>query len=170
MGRTSNKPETTPEITPENTPETSGGSVPENGADYEERLRKMEKLLEEQSKLLSEQNKALEERDNALEEMKAAFESKKKAFTLPDEVIKNEARMKEKVKVFVTYNPLDPKSSHVPVLDPITNKVVQVKRGEEVEVSRAVYEILQHSMKSDKNTALIATELSEKFEKETENL
>ena len=78
--------------------------------------------------------------------------------------------MREKVVVFITPNPLDPKNTHVPVLDPITNKIVQVKRGEHVKVNRAVFEILQHSMKSDNKSAMLATELSDKFKEDTDNL
>lgn len=162
MGRTAN--------TPENAPEVQGSAAP--AVDYDERIKKMEELIAKQSKMLEEQSKALDERAKKLEELQVSLEAqnKGKLQKLPDEVIKNEARMRERVKVYVTVNPLDPKSSHVPVLDPTTNKIVQVKRGEEVEVSRAVYEILQNSMKSDKNSALIATELAEKFKEETENL
>ena len=162
MGKTQTKPEATPENT-EDQKSVADTALNEGGKDYEDRLKKLEDLL-------LKQNEALEAREKELQEMKEALSQQKKPETLPTEVIENEERMREKVKVFVTVNPLDPKSSHVPVLDPITNKVVQVKRGEEVEVSRAVYEILQNSMKSDKNTALIATELSDKFQKETENL
>lgn len=162
MGRTAN--------TPENAPEVQSSAAP--AVDYEERFEKMEKLILKQNEMLEAQSKVLDEKTKKLEELQASLEaqSKGKLQKLPQAVIENEARMREKVKVYVTMNPLDPGSTHVPVFNPITRKIDQVKRGEEVEVSRAVYEILQNSMKSDKNSALIATELAEQFKEDTENL
>ena len=147
-------------------------SATEGKAIDNELLKKLLDEVDELKKTVQTQQETIAEKDKAFESLKTAVneQNKKSLKILPESVIEREKAMREKVVVFVTPNPLDPKNTHVPVLDPITNKIVQVKRGEHVEVNRAVFEILQHSMKSDNKCALLATELSDKFKEDTENL
>lgn len=135
----------------------------------------LNKLIEEMNELkalVKNQQEIIDEKDKTFENLKSAIEeqNKRNMKKLPDDVIEREKSMRDKVMVFISPNALDPKNTHVPVLNPITNKTDKVIIGEHVEVNRAVYEVLQHSMESDKKYALIASELSEKFEKDTENL
>jgi len=152
--------------------ENKDNAVTETTVDENQILQKLLKTVTKLEKEVETQKKESEKKDKVIEELVKKIEEKNnsKSEALPDEVIKREKSMRDEVVVQVTINPLDPKNTHVPVLNPITNQVMRVKRGEDVLVPRAVYEILQNSMKADKNTALIAKDLAEKFTEETEKL
>ena len=115
---------------------------------------------------------ALEERIAQLEEMLAA----KKGATgpapassvLPPEVIENEKRMRELIDFYVPVDPINRSNTDLKVMNPITESLMILKRGERVKIPRCVYEILQHSDEQNIVVADLTDKLAREYE-ESEN-
>ncbi len=111
-------------------------------------------------------------KDEIIAQLKSAVEdkNKKSLSELPTDVVEREKRMRDKIDITVTRNPLDRGSTDVPYLDPITGDMCKIQRGVKTEVSRAVYEILMNSMQSDEYTTIIAEEKAKEFVEATKAL
>lgn len=108
---------------------------------------------------------------DVINQLKAAIDdnNQRTMGILPEDVVEREKRMRERVEVLVTRNPLDP-SVDVPYIDPHTGKTCKIQRGVKTVVSRAVYEVLEHSMRMDEYSTIIANEKAKEFEEATGKL
>ncbi len=137
----------------------------------EEYAKELEKIIAQQTEVIESLGKKVESLEKTIDDIKTvtSAEAEASAPERPSEIAEREAQMREIVEVFITENPLDP-ATDVPVLNPVTERVDKIKKGEWVKVNRATREILQYSMAADKATAMLTRELSEKFKADTESL
>lgn len=145
------------------TPETAAAVEGTEGGKSEfEQLREqmgtMLKLYKDAQEQMKMQNEVIQELRGAI-----ADANKKILGEVPEDVLEREKSMKDIVEVTVTKNPLDP-SIDVPYIDPHTGKACKIQKGVKTKVSRAVYEILEHSMRMDDYSTVIATEKAKAFE------
>lgn len=143
----------------------------ESGITQEEYAKELEKIIAQQTDIIESLGQKIEGLEKTIADIKTvtSAEAEASAPERPSEIAEREAQMREIVEVFITENPLDP-ATDVPVLNPVTERVDKIKKGEWVKVNRATREILQYSMAADKATAMLTRELSEKFKADTESL
>lgn len=102
-------------------------------------------------------------------QLEAMLEKQKKqpaapASALPAEVIENEKRMREQVEFYVPVDPINRENTDLKVMNPITESLMILKRGERVKIPKCVYEILQHSDEQN----IVVADMSEKLAREYE--
>lgn len=147
-------------------------TTPEENTKAPSELDKLKEQVALLVKGLGELQEESAAKDEIIAQLKSAVEdkNKKSLSELPTEVVEREKRMRDKIDITVTRNPLDRGSTDVSYLDPITGDMCKIQRGVKTEVSRAVYEILMNSMQSDEYTTIIAEEKAKEFVEATKAL